>query len=116
MKLLKVVVGALALGVMLSGAGLVYLLWVSYLGLFTNTLVHGWATIVVLQCIFSGMILIALGTIGDYIAKIYEESKGRPIYVVSTALNCAAPHVSLSGASVLLSDVDHRVSAARLSA
>jgi len=110
---LRLSIGA---GVMLSGAGLLYLLRVIYLGLFTNTLVHGWATIVVLQCIFSGMILIALGTIGDYIAKIYEESKGRPIYVVATSFNCAAPHVSLSGSSVLLGDVDHCASVARLSA
>ncbi len=47
----------------------------------------GWASVVVLQCIFSGMILLALGLIGDYVARIYEESKGRPLYVVSDAVN-----------------------------
>ena len=74
-----------AAGVMLSCAGFLYLAYVIYMAVFTKTLVPGWASVVVLQCIFSGMILLALGMIGDYVARTYEESKGRPLYLVTDA-------------------------------
>ena len=47
----------------------------------------GWASIMVTIAFFSGMQLIALGIIGAYIARIYDESKDRPIYVISETLN-----------------------------
>ena len=36
---------------------------------------------------FLRAILSALGLVGDYVARIYEEVKGRPLYVVSEVLN-----------------------------
>lgn len=42
----------------------------------------GWATIVTLICLIGGSILISIGILGEYIARIFEESKGRPLYVV----------------------------------
>jgi len=110
---LRLCIGA---GAALSGAGFLYLSRVMYLAMFTDTLVQGWASMVVLQCIFSGMILIALGTIGDYIARIYEESKGRPLYVVASALNCVVTKSGIPGASVLLVPEDRYVAVTRLSA
>jgi polyisoprenyl-phosphate glycosyltransferase len=89
---LRLSVGA---GAIVSFAGFLYLIRVIYLACFTRTLVPGWASIVVLQCIFSGMILVALGVIGDYVGRTYEESKGRPLYVVTRAEN-----ISLSGDGV----------------
>src|ERR1051326_3177259 len=103
-------------GAVLSCAGFLYLIRVLYLAMFTTTLVPGWASIVILQCIFSGMILIALGTVGDYIARIYEESKGRPLYVVATAINCEVPRSEIQGASVLVAPEDQHTPATRLSA
>ena len=55
----------------------------------------------VLQCLFSGMILLALGVIGDYVARSYEESQGRPLYVLTSAINTAAPR-EIDRASILL--------------
>jgi dolichol-phosphate mannosyltransferase len=110
---LRISIGA---GAILSGAGFLYLLRVMYLALFTHTLVPGWASIVVLQCFFSGMILIALGAIGDYIARIYEENKGRPLYVVADAVNCDAPHRDVHSAAILLSPEKEYLQAARRSA
>lgn len=57
----------------------------SYLVLdyFVNgTDVSGWTTIVTGMFFFSGINLIALGTIGAYIARIFDEVKQRPLYVV----------------------------------
>jgi dolichol-phosphate mannosyltransferase len=71
---------------------------------------------ITLQCIFSGMILLALGAIGDYVARIYEESKGRPLYVVAGAVNCDLPQNEIRCASVLLAPEDKPVPAMRVSA
>ncbi len=49
--------------------------------LFGNA-VSGWTTIVVSLMFFIGIQLISTGILGEYIARIYEESKGRPLYVV----------------------------------
>jgi dolichol-phosphate mannosyltransferase len=44
--------------------------------------VTGWTSIMVLQGLIGGSTLIGLGMIGEYIGRIYEESKQRPIYIV----------------------------------
>ncbi len=93
---------ATAAGAMLSCAGFLYLAYVVYLAFRTNTLVPGWASVVVLQCVFSGMILLALGMIGDYVARNYEESKGRPLYLVTDAFNVPLPENAIARASILI--------------
>lgn len=97
---------SIAGGCMLSGAGFLYLLRVIYLAVFTTTLVSGWASVVALQCVFSGMILLALGAIGDYVARNYEEAKKRPLYVVTEACNVSLAEMSLPRA-VILSGAAH---------
>jgi polyisoprenyl-phosphate glycosyltransferase len=95
---LRISIGA---GCILSLAGFLYLLRVLYLALFTTTLVPGWASVVAMQCAFSGMVLLALGAIGDYLARTYEEAKGRPLYVVTEACNVQLPAASLTRAVIL---------------
>ena len=92
---------SIAAGCALSGAGFLYLLRVLYLALWTNTLVPGWASVVALQCVFSGMILLALGAIGDYVGRNYEEAKQRPLYVVTEVRNVALSNSSLPRAIIL---------------
>jgi hypothetical protein len=55
-----------------------------------KTTVRGWSSLVCLQLLFSGAVLTAVGLVGDYVARIYEEVKGRPLYVVSNATNVPA--------------------------
>ncbi|MBC8104471.1 MAG: glycosyltransferase family 2 protein [Cytophagales bacterium] len=43
----------------------------------------GWASLVVVMSLLSGVQLITLGVIGEYIGRIYDEVKGRPLYLVS---------------------------------
>lgn len=92
---------SIAAGILLSCAGFLYLLRVIYLALWTDVLVPGWASVVVLQCIFSGMILLALGAIGDYVGRNYEESKGRPLYVVASTLNVPVPDERIARTAIL---------------
>ena len=48
--------------------------------------VSGWSTIVVSLMLFMGMQMIALGVLGEYISRIFEEVKARPLYVVKQSL------------------------------
>lgn len=47
----------------------------------------GWASLVTLICVVGGTILIFLGVIGEYVGRIYEEVKDRPLYLVQTKVN-----------------------------
>jgi polyisoprenyl-phosphate glycosyltransferase len=82
---------SITVGCFLSFVGFLYLLRVLYMAFFTTSLVPGWASVVALQCIFSGVILLALGAIGDYVARTYEETKNRPLYVVTDLYNVPLP-------------------------
>lgn len=47
----------------------------------------GFTTVIILQCFIGSVVMISLGIIGFYIAKIYEEVKGRPRYIISERIN-----------------------------
>jgi glycosyltransferase involved in cell wall biosynthesis len=44
---------------------------------------QGFTALLLLITFFSGVLLFFLGVIGEYVGRIYEETKGRPIYIVS---------------------------------
>lgn len=69
-------------GVALSFIGFVYLIIVLYLKLFTDNTIAGWSSLIVIQLLFSGFTLVILGMIGEYIGRIYDEAKNRPLYIV----------------------------------
>jgi glycosyltransferase involved in cell wall biosynthesis len=70
-------------GLLLAIPALLYgtLLIASYF-LFGND-VSGWTTIVVGLMLFSGIQLFSLGVVGEYVGRIFEEVKSRPLFVVS---------------------------------
>jgi dolichol-phosphate mannosyltransferase len=53
--------------------------------------VPGWTSILVAVCLIGGLQLAFLGMIGQYIGRTYEESLGRPLYIVSHLLGASAP-------------------------
>jgi polyisoprenyl-phosphate glycosyltransferase len=59
--------------------------------LFYNDLVEGWATVVVLESMLGGAILLCLGIVGEYVGRVYEEIKQRPLYIVRRRMNVATP-------------------------
>ena len=50
---------------------------------FMGNSVEGFTTVILLILIIGGFIMLSLGIIGHYIARIYEEVKGRPKYIIS---------------------------------
>ena len=44
---------------------------------------HGWASTSCIICFLSGMQMMSIGVIGEYIGKIYLETKQRPRYIIS---------------------------------
>ena len=53
---------------------------------FTGESVKGWASSLLVNLIFSGINMICLGIIGEYIGKIYQEVKQRPRYIIDKIL------------------------------
>jgi dolichol-phosphate mannosyltransferase len=78
--------GVLA-GVMLTMLGVVYFIYAAYRALIAEATVPGWTSLVFLQIFFSGAILLSIGLVGEYLARIYDESKRRPLYVVRHMIN-----------------------------
>jgi dolichol-phosphate mannosyltransferase len=76
-------------GVTVSLGGFAYLMVVLYLKLFTDRTVTGWASMMAVSLFFNGVVLMMLGIIGEYIGRIYDEAKGRPLYVVRETMNFA---------------------------
>ncbi len=76
------------LGFLVSVASFIYLLVMVILKLCgAMTTVPGWTSIIVITLFFNGIILLVLGIIGEYIGRIYDEAKGRPLYIVQDMVN-----------------------------
>jgi glycosyltransferase involved in cell wall biosynthesis len=89
------------LGLLTSALGMGYLAWAGYMDLVRHQAIWGWTSLVFLQCFFFGVTLICISLIGEYVARIYEESKRRPLYVVERAINLSVGHNDVSRAVVL---------------
>jgi glycosyltransferase involved in cell wall biosynthesis len=76
-------------GFLTAGLGIAYGIYAVVSRLIFHNTVPGWTTLIVLISLIGGMILVALGMLGEYIAKIYEEIKRRPLFVVRDVLNGA---------------------------
>lgn len=74
------IVGALGTVFALAGFGYGACLTVEYL--LEGNPVSGWTTIVVTLLLFFGLQMIFLGIMGEYLARIFEEVKGRPLFLV----------------------------------
>jgi len=72
-------------GLIIAFLSFLFLLWV-VIGYFTGNSVSGWTTIIVLLCLFSGIQIFCIGVIGEYLGKIYIESKERPRFCIETEL------------------------------
>ena len=78
-KPIRMITGLGAFFAIVSFIGVV---WAIIMG-FTGNSVSGWASTVCIVCFMGGIQLLCLGVIGEYIGKIYLETKARPRYIIS---------------------------------
>jgi len=78
---------AIRLGILTIFTGIVGGSYMLYLKLFTNIPIHGLTSILLAIVIFSGVQILLIGVVGEYVARIFEEVKGRPLYLVSETIN-----------------------------
>lgn len=69
-------------GAGISILGFIAMIWAITMEIAGNT-VTGWASMVCIVCFLGGIQLLSLGIIGEYIGKIYMETKARPRYIIS---------------------------------
>ena len=67
------------ISVLLSLAGIIW----SVVAYFLSSTVAGWSSIIAIICFFGGIQILCIGVIGEYIGKIYMETKARPRYIIS---------------------------------
>jgi dolichol-phosphate mannosyltransferase len=78
---------AIRLGFMTILVGVVLGFYVLYLKLFTSIPVPGITAVLLSIVVFSGVQILLIGIVGEYIARIFEEVKGRPLYLVAETVN-----------------------------
>lgn len=76
---LRLIMGFGTVVALVSFVGVIWALVAALLG----RTVSGWASTTCIICFVSGVQLISLGVIGEYVGKIYMETKGRPRYIIS---------------------------------
>lgn len=79
-------VGALGIFSIIVSIGILIYALISYI-FKLNSLSAGWTSIMVAVTFFSGVQLLSLWIISEYIGRIYDEAKGRPQYIVDKKIN-----------------------------
>lgn len=70
-------------GVILITFGFSYLMAMLFFKVFTASVIAGWNLVISLQLILTGVLLTMMGIVGEYIGRIYDEARERPLYIVS---------------------------------
>src|SRR5688572_6783873 len=70
------------LGMIVSTVSLVLTVWAVYQRLVGGDTVRGWASTLVVILLLGGVQLLMIGVVGEYLSRIYDEVKQRPMYVI----------------------------------
>ena len=93
---MSITLGLLAAALSMAGIG-----YALFLRIFTNIWVEGWTALMIAVLFIGGVQLICVGILGEYIGRIYNEVKRRPLYVVQELIGPgeAAPKLRSAEAS-----------------
>ena len=72
-------------GIVVSALSFLFLVYI-VIGHFLGGTIQGWATLAVLLCFFGGFQIMSIGIVGEYVGKIYLETKERPRYLLQDKL------------------------------
>ena len=73
---------ATGLGILVSFLALLGIVYAIYMRIFTATWVEGWTALMIAVLFLGGVQLMSLGLIGEYLARVYNEAKSRPLYIM----------------------------------
>jgi len=99
---------ATLLGLLSGLAALGVALWVLFVVLTGVQAVPGWATLMIAVSLASGAQLLMIGILGEYLGRVYDEVKRRPLYLVDATQNFAPRTESSAGAGPLGESGDPR--------
>ncbi|HOV69393.1 MAG TPA: glycosyltransferase, partial [Clostridia bacterium] len=71
------------IGLAMKTAGLVWLIVLLFM---LGKDIPSWQPVIAFMLLIAGIILLCMGIIGTYIARIYEEAKGRPLYIIDKTI------------------------------
>lgn len=72
------------MGICVSFFAFAYLIYIIFKTILFGEDVQGYPTLMVTLLLLGGMILLSLGIIGEYLGKIFNETKGRPVYFINS--------------------------------
>jgi dolichol-phosphate mannosyltransferase len=70
------------MGLLCSFTSFLIIIWVIGAKLFTDLTVLGWTSVMVVVLLIGGVQLFTIGILGEYIGRIFDESKQRPLYLI----------------------------------
>jgi glycosyltransferase involved in cell wall biosynthesis len=73
-------------GFVIALAGLAYMIYIFLRYAIIGIPVSGWATIVFLVLFVGGMQLISIGVLGEYLGRVYMQTKNRPLYIIESKI------------------------------
>lgn len=59
----------------------------AFIAYLAGNTVPGWTSMMIVLCLSNSVLLMTVGVLGEYVAKIFEEGKGRPLYIVADTWN-----------------------------
>jgi len=89
---------ATGLGLLVSTAAFGYAVYAVLARVFGWDVVHGWASLMVAVVFLGGVQLVSLGIIGEYVGRVYDEVKRRPLYVADVRRGAETTPQVASGA------------------
>ena len=85
---------SITLGMFSASISTIAIIYVMVMRLFTDVWIEGWTAIMLAVLFLGGVQLICIGIVGEYVGRIYNESKNRPLYVVDEYIGFDAPPLS----------------------
>jgi polyisoprenyl-phosphate glycosyltransferase len=96
-------------GCVVAAVALVFASWIVIRTLVSGTDVPGYASLMTALLLMSGIQLLSIGVLGEYIGRIYMESKRRPSYLVRQVYGALSPVAATEDATSVNARIDHRM-------
>jgi len=79
------------LGLLVSALSFLFGVYVFINQIFFGTRVQGWSSVMLVVLVLGGVQLLMIGVLGEYLQRILDETRGRPLYVIERTLGLSQP-------------------------